>query len=113
MTHPPLDIEAIRRELLARRQALSERERRAETDAQHRLDPLPADSGERALQVENDETLAGIAAAAHGDITAIDSALARLALGTYGVCARCGKHIATARLKAIPHAVTCPECAAS
>ena len=41
----------------------------------------------------------------------LDDALARVALGTYGVCASCGRPIAADRLAARPAARTCIACA--
>ena len=41
----------------------------------------------------------------------IDAALARLAEGTYGVCAGCGRPIAPERLEVRPTARTCVACA--
>jgi RNA polymerase-binding transcription factor DksA len=41
----------------------------------------------------------------------IDSALARVAEGSYGTCERCGRRIPEARLEARPTAVTCIGCA--
>ena len=38
-------------------------------------------------------------------------ALARLAAGTYGSCARCGRTIGSARLEARPSAALCIDCA--
>jgi RNA polymerase-binding protein DksA len=40
----------------------------------------------------------------------VDKALERMAVGTYGVCARCGEEIDFARLKAIPQATLCMNC---
>jgi DnaK suppressor protein len=49
------------------------------------------------------------------DLTAelhdIDRALARIAEGSYGICARCGKRITVARLDARPTAELCIDCA--
>jgi RNA polymerase-binding transcription factor len=42
-----------------------------------------------------------------------ERALAKLDEGTYGVCDGCGSSIARGRLKAMPDAVLCLECAAS
>jgi DnaK suppressor protein len=42
-----------------------------------------------------------------------DRALAKLDEGTYGVCDGCGSAIARGRLKAMPDAVLCVDCAAS
>jgi RNA polymerase-binding protein DksA len=48
--------------------------------------------------------------AAH-DIAAVDAALERLRVGTYGVCARCGEPIGVDRLRARPTAELCIRCA--
>ena len=40
----------------------------------------------------------------------IDEALRRMKKGTYGKCVVCGKAIAPARLKAVPHARMCIAC---
>jgi DnaK suppressor protein len=42
---------------------------------------------------------------------AVDAALARIALGSYGMCARCGQPIGFARLEARPEATLCIACA--
>ena len=42
----------------------------------------------------------------------IESALARLKNGRYGICLSCGKKIPQDRLRAIPYAVRCIECKA-
>jgi DnaK suppressor protein len=44
-------------------------------------------------------------------LTDLDEALARLDLGTYGVCERCGRPIPAERLEARPSARTCVACA--
>ena len=49
---------------------------------------------------------------ARGRLEEIDAALERVSSGTYGVCARCGRPIARARLEARPTARTCVECVA-
>jgi DnaK suppressor protein len=41
----------------------------------------------------------------------VEQALRRVAEGTYGVCERCGKPIAEARLEAMPTARRCLDCA--
>ena len=43
-------------------------------------------------------------------IQAIDEALQRLALGSYGACEHCSKPISKARLDALPHAKLCLAC---
>jgi RNA polymerase-binding transcription factor DksA len=46
-----------------------------------------------------------------GHLAEIDDALARVADGTYGVCASCGLPIPAGRLEARPSARTCVACA--
>jgi DnaK suppressor protein len=43
-------------------------------------------------------------------IEAIDQALQRIALGTYGICIRCGEPIPLARLRALPTALVHVQC---
>jgi DnaK suppressor protein len=51
----------------------------------------------------------------HGELAAaseaVDAALLRIAVGSYGVCARCGLPIGFARLEARPEATLCIACA--
>jgi DnaK suppressor protein len=42
----------------------------------------------------------------------VESALRRLDEGSYGICARCGREIADARLEALPYAIYCITCQA-
>lgn len=43
-------------------------------------------------------------------IKLIDNALTRIEQGKYGLCVKCGKPIAEARLEAIPYALMCIDC---
>ncbi len=69
-----------------------------------------ADSGEQAVERENDEVLEGIGQEAQTTIQHIRAALARIEAGTYGVCASCGEAIKPARLEALPETVYCVSC---
>jgi DnaK suppressor protein len=55
--------------------------------------------------------LTALAEAAKSELAQVDGALARLAAGTYGICARCGRTIPRARLEARPFAELCVPCA--
>lgn len=44
-------------------------------------------------------------------IREIETALERVAAGTYGLCGRCGEEIGLARLRALPTATLCIDCA--
>ena len=77
----------------------------------HLANPLEKDSQERSLQLENDEVLGALDEAGRKELLQIRGALQRLDDGTYGTCDRCGEFIATARLKALPSAEHCIQCA--
>jgi RNA polymerase-binding transcription factor len=47
------------------------------------------------------------------EIEAIDAALRRMEEGVYGKCARCGRAISLARLRALPEALLCGDCITS
>lgn len=46
-------------------------------------------------------------------IKAIDNALARIELGKYGLCLKCGQPISPQRLEALPFAAMCIDCQSS
>lgn len=48
--------------------------------------------------------------AARAEIAQIDTALARLERGEYGVCVLCGNDIEMTRLAAVPYADRCQSC---
>jgi DnaK suppressor protein len=45
------------------------------------------------------------------ELNRVQSAIQAIDAGTYGMCQRCGKPIAAARLNAMPYASQCVECA--
>lgn len=59
--------------------------------------------------VERDRLVALVATARRG-LDDVKAAMARLAAGTYGICARCGERIPDARLEAVPEATHCVAC---
>lgn len=74
-------------------------------------EPLDADSSERAVQMEDDESLEGQAAIIAREITSTQRALLRVEDGSYGTCMQCGDDISTNRLAARPEAALCIDCA--
>jgi RNA polymerase-binding transcription factor DksA len=56
--------------------------------------------------------VAALLAQARANLAELDDALARLAEGTYGVCASCGRPIPPERLAARPATTVCVACAA-
>ena len=69
------------------------------------------DSAEQAQERENDEVVDAIGNETAQSIRVVQSALERIADGTYGICENCGEDIAEARLEAIPEATRCVNCA--
>ena len=100
-----------RPELLARKRIeLEDRLARLQRDL-HRADgPVPADSGERAVAVENDEVLEQLEASTKEELGSVIHAIRRVAAGKGEVCESCGDPIETARLHAVPHATACRRC---
>ena len=74
-------------------------------------EPDSQDFEERATENEGDEVLEDLGNAALTEIAQIESALERIAGGTYGDCVTCGEAIPPARLEAVPHAAQCIKCA--
>jgi len=86
------------------------------------VQPHSDDSAERAQERENDEVVDAIgndainapSAAlrrAASETAATIAALERIENGTYGTCGNCGEAIGGARLKAMPEATRCVNCA--
>jgi DnaK suppressor protein len=90
----------------------------------HQLEELGAnESGELTGKVDFGEGFADAAAATAERteviglvdslkvmLDAVDAALAKVADGTYGTCAKCGKEIGTARLEFRPESILCVDC---
>ena len=104
------DVSLIKQQLTARRNALAERHARVARDLQRGNDPRVGVWSDRAIQLQNDETLHVIDDAALQELAAIDEALRRLDQGLYGTCKKCGATIEPGRLQAL-HAITCARCA--
>ncbi|MBA3056289.1 MAG: TraR/DksA family transcriptional regulator [Sphingomonadales bacterium] len=95
-------------DLKARLADLSSRARVIEDNLRN---PLEADSSEQAIDLADDEALAGIDEVLRQEIREIREALLRIDNGTYGTCVACGNAISRARLQALPTAVRCINCA--
>jgi RNA polymerase-binding transcription factor DksA len=104
----PIDLQATRQKLEARRDQLATRTGKIEKDLRRLPDP---DSQERVTESENDEVLESLKEAELRELAHIEHALGRLAAGTYTECQRCGEEIPAARLEAVPETSTCVGCA--
>ncbi len=65
-----------------------------------------------ATEREGDEVLEGMGLSGQQEIRQIEAALARLAAGDYGFCAKCGAEIGEERLNLLPQTPFCRACAA-
>jgi len=105
--------QALKGRLLSERAEWKRRLDAIERDRRREEGPLDRDTQEQVTQLENDETLDGLDARGRQALEAIDAALSRIELGTYGECVLCGEQIPAARLEAQPSAATCVECASA
>jgi RNA polymerase-binding transcription factor DksA len=106
-----MDLSSVERELRAARAGLEARLARAHDHLTRSEGPLAQDFAEQAVERENDEVVQALHDRLAADIAALDTALQRVAQGTYGVCTVCGEEIAAGRLKAMPAAAKCTACA--
>lgn len=106
-----IDTDRVRTTLLDQRATLLDRVRRLDKDIHHREEPLPADFAEQAIELENKEVMEALDDDARQELRQIDRALQRIDEGSYGECATCGDSIAAARLRALPWATLCIDCA--
>lgn len=90
---------------------LAELQQRLAHLGQDLAEPADPDSGERAVQQEDDASLEAQAALVSQEIASVTHALERIAAGTYGECISCGAEIAAGRLAARPEAALCIDCA--
>jgi RNA polymerase-binding protein DksA len=104
-----MEASVIRSRLEARLAELGARVARIE---QRLRVPGHRDSGEQALESENDEVLERLGEAEIREIAEIRSALRRIDDGSYGSCARCGGEIGAGRLEVLPVTTVCIACAA-
>lgn len=97
--------------LLARSAELRERLSRVQSDLRRESTPLPRDAPDAAIVMENDEILRAIDETARSELEQIGHALERIEAGTYGLCEGCHARIDAGRLRAVPYAAKCRDCA--
>lgn len=98
------DFTELEQALKARLADLTARAEGLEDDLRQ---PLDADWEEQAVDLADDEALAGVDDVLRQEIVQIRAALGRIANGTYGTCAVCGEEIGMGRLQARPIATRC------
>lgn len=102
------NLEAIKKQLEDRLRELTDETQEIGSELRK---PLDADADERAIELEDDEVLEELGNTAIEESEEIRKALRRIDSGTYGICTSCGDKISEARLKAVPHAENCINCA--
>jgi DnaK suppressor protein len=114
VTDDELDLDAIRRDLEARRQ--SARERIAQLAKRPELGEAQGFGkriGDGTTEAITRLTEIGVGRSLETGLARTERALAKLDEGTYGLCDACGEPIAPKRLRAMRDGVLCVACAAT
>jgi RNA polymerase-binding protein DksA len=98
----------VQAKLQKKLEQLQRQVRKIEQDLRQAPEP---DSEERAISQENDEVLEQLDDQGREELQLLQTALARIDAGTYGICTKCGAQISRSRLKALPYTTTCIKCA--
>jgi RNA polymerase-binding protein DksA len=106
-----MNQQAIKTQLQSRRGELLARLQKLHPHVHHRDEPLSADFGDQAIELENLDVLFELDEATRHELQQINNALERLQEGSYEHCVICGKPIGTARLRVLPYTDTCIDCA--
>ena len=75
--------------------------------------PHSSDSGEQAVERENDEVTESLRDETQLELSQVRQALKRIEAGNYGQCVQCGKPINPERLAALPYSTLCIQCASN
>ncbi len=103
-------IQETKNKLQTLREELTQRIKAIDADVHHKNEPVEKDFAEQATQRENDEVLIALDDETQHTVNQIDTALARIDEGSYGVCIKCQEKIPEKRLEALPYASTCINC---
>lgn len=107
-----MDQAQVLRALAGQRAELADRLARIRRDRRRADGPLPQDFEDQATARENDDVLDRLEQATADDLAQFDRALRHAQAGEYGVCEHCGSGISVSRLRALPQATLCSDCAA-
>jgi RNA polymerase-binding transcription factor len=109
-----MDLDAIRKDLEARRASTHERvtalAQRPELGAAQGFGKRIGDGTTEAISRLTD---IGVGRTLEAGLARTERAIAKLDEGSYGTCDGCGAEIAPARLQAMPDSVLCMQCAAA
>jgi DnaK suppressor protein len=108
-----MDLEAVRRELEARRAASGERVAElAKAPELGEAQGFGKRIGDGTTEAITRLTEIGVGRSLEAGLERTDRALAKLDEGSYGICDNCGQPIPERRLEAMPDSVLCVACAA-
>jgi RNA polymerase-binding transcription factor len=108
-----MDLDAVRRELEARRAGASERVAElAKAPELGEAQGFGKRIGDGTTEAISRLTDIGVGRTLEAGLERTERALAKLDEGTYGVCDRCGAEIAPRRLEVMPDSTLCVQCAA-
>ena len=105
-------MEGFRKSLVERRAVLLKEVAGAEADLQAIAEERESEIEERAQEEGMARLLARLDERGQGEIAEIDAALLRIDDGDYGMCEDCDEDIPVQRLRALPFARLCVDCAA-
>lgn len=112
-----INMDEIKQRLLALKNQLERDIRIKEQQVAEDGDELVPERGgvgnhmaDDANETAEQETMLTLQYSAERQLDQVNSALARIANGTYGICANCGRQISPARLEARPFSTLCIEC---
>ena len=109
-----MDLEAVRRELEARRAGASERVAGlAKPPKLGEAQGFGKRIGDGTTEAISRLTDIGVGRTLEAGLERTDRALAKLDEGTYGICDNCDRPIPERRLEAMPDSVLCVACAAN
>lgn len=110
MSREPVPLEAYRQRLLMLQQQIVERIFGRE-EAMYTMDAdRDIERTDRVQEEAAEVTLTALDEQERREMEEIQAALARIDVGTYGVCEACGEAIRPARLEALPMARRCVPC---
>ena len=104
-------LEKTRQEIEASIEAIARRLQKIDRDLTREANPLSKDSEESAVTLQNDQVLEELDREGREQLAKMQETLRRIDAGSYGKCARCQQPIAAVRLKALPYAELCIDCA--
>jgi len=104
------EVSSFKKNLEEKRVELLERLQKIE-DSKHREDPLSADWEEQAKEMQNNEVIDALDDLEIKELEDINLAMKRIEQGSFGQCTSCGEDIELSRLKALPFAKNCINCA--